>query len=83
MKVSQLSEHYLEEVQKHSMDKYGNFDGVFGKGMVETLKEIQTAAGIPVTGDCDQPTVELLNNNVSVLQGTINKAIEVLERKEK
>ena len=79
MKVSQLSEHYLEEIQKHSMDKYGNFDGVFGKGMIETLKEIQTEAGLLVTGECDQDTVDLLNNNVAVLKGIINKAVEVLD----
>lgn len=79
MKVSQLSAHYLKEVQKHSMDKYGDFDGVFGKGMISTLKEIQEEAGLLPTGECDQDTVELLNNNVAVLKGIINRAVEVLD----
>ena len=64
MKVSQISEKYMKEVEGHSLDKYGNFDGVFGKGMVKTLKEIQKAAHLPVTGDCDEYTVALLNDNI-------------------
>ena len=79
MKVSQLSAKYKAEVEKHSMDKYGNFDGVYGSGMKETIQEIQEIAGLPITGNCDAETVKLLNSNQVDLQGKICDAIIALQ----
>ena len=64
IKISQLSEKYMNEIKSHSWTETGGFDGVFGKGLVATVQEIQGELGMAKTGVCDQALCNILNKSV-------------------
>ena len=78
IKLCQQSEELEEEVKSHSLDQYGNLDGVFGKGLQKTLTKVQEMAGIPATGECDETTCAMLNDSLPELAGRMKTAVDIL-----
>ena len=78
IKLCQQSEELEKEVKSHSLDQYGNLDGVFGKGLQSTLKKVQEEAGLPATGVCDADTCNMLNNSLPELAGRMKTAVDIL-----
>ena len=77
LKITQLSSEFEEEVKSHSYSD-GQFDGVFGKGLVETVKKLQGLAGLEETGECDERLCEVLNSNQVDLTGKLNTIKEII-----
>ena len=76
-KIAQLSKDLEAEVRDHSY-KNGQFDGVYGAGMMLTVQRLQNDAGLEATGECDETFCDLLNNNVIDLANKITLAAKIL-----
>lgn len=62
LRIARLSQALEDEVKAHSW-KNGVPDGSFGPAMVQTLKNVQSQAGLPQSGQCDASTLAFLNDN--------------------
>lgn len=79
IKLAQLSQEFSDEIAKHSRDATGNVDGVFGKGLIDTVKKFQKYASIPITGECDESTCLVLNDTIYNLNNKITQVKRIVE----
>ena len=66
MRMRQISPEFDAEVKAHSF-KNGVPDGSFGSKMQATVEKLQKQAGLPITGELDAETREMLNENIAFL----------------
>lgn len=62
LRICRLSQALQNEIMTHSW-KNGLPDGSFGPGMVQTVRSMQSQAGLFQSGQCDAPTLAFLNGN--------------------
>lgn len=65
-RLSQIKE-YEEEVKEHSWTSTFGFDGVYGKGLVSTVKKVEYDLGLEPTGNVTEELCDILNNDYQSL----------------
>ena len=77
-RLRQVSVEFDEEVEAHSY-KNGEPDGSFGGSMVNTIKKLQSNAGIVVSGELDDATRSVLNSDIGVVNGELTSTLSQLQ----
>jgi hypothetical protein len=80
IRIAQISPEFDKEIRENCFNDEGHPDGNWGSGLTATVKKVQQMAKIPVTGQLDKATRDVLNANALVLNAKIIDAKAVLEK---